>query len=148
MLLVNVRLPLANKSFHIRHFRYGSPTTVRPRVVGSLFTGMERDRDDVQLVPPPTLTADYLGCFWRMGMRGFNSANQAQWPKCWSSVHIIVKELAPIVTSLCIVGQPLEGSNSAMSLRQCSGGLHCELRVQQGPSGDAPHAESLFHYRS
>ena len=25
---VNVRLPLANKTFHIRHFRYGSPTTV------------------------------------------------------------------------------------------------------------------------
>ena len=24
---VNVRLPLANKTFHIRHFRYGSPTT-------------------------------------------------------------------------------------------------------------------------
>ena len=49
---------------------------------------------------------------------------------------------------LCIVGQPLEGSNSAVSLRQCSGGLHCKLRVQQGPSGDAPHAESLLHYRS
>ena len=26
---VNVRLPLANKTFHIRHFRYGSPTTVK-----------------------------------------------------------------------------------------------------------------------
>ena len=26
---VNVRLPLANKTFHIRHFRYGSPTTAQ-----------------------------------------------------------------------------------------------------------------------
>ena len=29
---VNVRLPLANKTFHIRHFRYGSPTTEHVRV--------------------------------------------------------------------------------------------------------------------
>ena len=33
---VNVRLPLANKTFHIRHFRYGSPTTVESPHLGEI----------------------------------------------------------------------------------------------------------------
>ena len=47
------------------------------------------------------------------GCGAFNSANQwfqAQWPKCWSSVHITVKELAPIVVACALWGNQWRGA--------------------------------------
>ena len=56
------------------------------------------------------ITSDASGGW---GCGAFNSANQwfqAQWPKCWSSVHITVKELAPIVVACALWGNQWRGA--------------------------------------
>ena len=69
---------------------------IRPFVVGHVPRKMEWCVDDEKWVPVATLTSDASGGW---GGGAFTSSGewfQLQWPECWSSVHITVKQLAPI----------------------------------------------------
>ena len=89
------------------------------------------------------ITSDASGG-WGCGT--FNSANQwfqAQWPKCWSSVHITVKELVPIVVACALW-------KGATVLCRCDSAAVVSI-VNSGSSkyALAMHlVESVFHYRS
>ena len=70
------------------------------------------------------------------GCGAFNSANQrfqAQWPKCWSSVHIMVEELVPIVVACALWGNQWKG---ATVLCRCDNTAVVSI-VNSGSSKDA-----------
>ena len=78
------------------------------------------------------ITSDATGG-WGCGT--FNSANQCfqvQWLKCWSSVHITVKELVPIVVACALWGNQWKG---AMVLCHCDNAAVVSI-VNSGSSKD------------
>ena len=69
---------------------------------------MERGFDDVNFAAGKSGHNPHFGYFRVVGRRRFSSEGawfQVQWPVSWSSVHITVKELAPIVLATALWGK-------------------------------------------
>ena len=79
------------------------------------------------------ITSDASGGW---GCGAYSSANlwfQAQWPECWSSVHITAKELVPIVVACALWGDQWRG---ATVLCRCDNAAVVSI-VNSGSSKDA-----------
>ena len=66
---------------------------------------------DSRLSPQAVITSDASG---NWGCGAFSSASdcfQLQWPSSWNTVHITVKELAPIVLACAIRGRQWQGKS-------------------------------------